>query len=141
MLASGNPAAKRLAIAALACVAFGLALSAPAAAQAQGWSGGYERDGRADQQRGGWDNTDRRRGDRGWDGDRRSGRAWEDDRRVGRAWEDDRRRPGWQGGPRPGWDGPGQGGQRRWHGRWWARGAGPCWRWSQWRQNWRWVCD
>jgi hypothetical protein len=137
------------------------ALVLPAAAVAQGWSGGNyggydaarddEGGGRAgyDQDRGG---GGQRRGDRdggrgGWsegrgaDDDRRGwddGRRYGDDRRRGdydrRGWDD--RRPGWGGGY-----GPGPGGQRWWHGRWWSYGAGPCWRWSQWRQNWKWVCD
>ena len=73
----------------------------------------------------------------GGDYDRRGG---DYDRRGGdydrRGWDGDRRRQGWGGGPQ------GRGGAGRWwHGRLWSYGVGPCWRWSQWRQNWKWVCD
>ncbi len=150
---------KRVYILARAAAVAG-ALAAPPAALAQGWgdgnSGGYGGRGDDDGRRGGY-GQDRggdgeRRGDRdggrgGWGGGRADGdrRGWDDgrrnwdDRRGGdydrRGWDYDRRR-GWGGGY-----GPGPGGQRWWNGRWWSYGVGPCWRWSQWRQNWKWVCD
>ncbi len=126
-----------------------LAAALPGVAAAQGWGGGYgqDRDGRGGGGYGGdrgdiyrRDGDDDRRGgyDRRGDYDRRS----DYDRRGGdydrRGWDGDRRRQGWGGGPY----GPGAGGGARWYnGRWWNYGAGPCWRWSQWRQTWKWACD
>lgn len=137
------------------------ALFVPGAAMAQDWSGGdyhsYGARGDYDGSRGGYDQdrggSSERRGDRdaggrgGWSDDRvdRDRRGWDDGRQNwngGRGGDYDRR--GWDGDRRQGWGGgygPGPGGQRWWHGRWWSYGAGPCWRWSQWRQNWTWVCD
>ncbi len=110
---------------------------------AQGWGGGdrggygQDRDDRGGEGYGGYRSDGYRRGG---DDYRRGG---DDYRRGGdydrRGWDGDRRRQGWGGGP---YGGPGQGGGARWYnGRWWNFGVGPCWRWSQWRQNWKWVCD
>lgn len=130
-----------------AALAMGVAL--PGVAAAQGWGGG-DRGGYSEDRGGNWQNAGDRDGRRGdWSGNRRGGddyrrgndyerrdydRRGDDDRR---GWDGDRRRPGWGGGPY----GPRPGGARWYHGRWWNYGSGPCWRWSQWRQNWKWVCD
>jgi hypothetical protein len=125
-----------------------LVASLPGVAAAQGWGGGgygQDNDGRAGAGYGGDRGDGYRRGgdyDRRGEYDRRGGdydrRGGDYDRRGGdydrRGWDGDRRRHGWGGGP--------QGGAGRWwNGRLWSYGAGPCWRWSQWRQNWKWVCD
>lgn len=97
-------------------------------AQQRGSTGGYDRDGRS---QGGQGYGDRGQGyDGGRDyGDRGYGN------RGGQRYGDP-----YRAGPRPGWGG-GPGGQHWWRGRWWAPGVGACWRWSPWRQNWKWVCD
>lgn len=135
-------------------------VAAAGSATAQGWGGGDrggygqnpygDRGGRANDWNGG-DRADgyRRGGDndrRGGDDDRRGGdydrRGGDYERRGGdydrRGWDGDRRRPGWGGG---GYGPGGPAGAHWWRGRWWNQGAGPCWRWSPWRQNWKWVCD
>lgn len=132
------------------------ALALPGVAAAQGWSGGYgDGDGRRGgygqdrngQDRNGQDRVGQDRSgnwergrdrDQGGRGDWNDGRRADDERRGGRDYD----RRGWDGeGRRPGWGGAGPAGSRWWRGRWWSYGAGPCWRWSQWRQNWKWVCD
>lgn len=127
---------------ALAVVATG---AMTVAAQSQGWSGGgyggggyngAEGQGDYDGGRGGYDDA-RRRPPGGYERDGRSqgGQGYGGQQYGGQGYGDP-----YRSGPRPGWGG-GPGGQRWWRGRWWAPGVGACWRWSPWRQNWKWICD